>query len=140
MINSVTFDIKQNLKLIQQGKWDAAFKAAGDMNVGFDFAGSPFGNDKFDFFPVSWITSEYKYQDVFTGFLFYLPLDKHVFEKGVPGLFDGFKDEVLRRSKCISDDYYQNKIKYLEEFKVRKRIDFYGKDILEQIEKWLIFE
>ncbi len=35
---------------VQGGKWDAAFQVLGNPEVGFDFAGTPFGADHFDYF------------------------------------------------------------------------------------------
>jgi len=45
----------------------------------------------------------FSYQDVFTGFVFYRPLEEHISELGIPGLGDDFKDVYLSRVKCTSD-------------------------------------
>lgn len=37
--------------LTQNGKWDAAFAACGNKSIGFDLAGTPFGEDRFDLRP-----------------------------------------------------------------------------------------
>jgi hypothetical protein len=82
---------------IQNGKWDAAFIVAGNPNRGFDFKGSPFGGDPFDYFSFP-IPVSYTYQDVFTGFVFYKPLGKHRMSFGVPDLLDeAFTAELVRR-------------------------------------------
>jgi hypothetical protein len=82
---------------IQNGQWDAAFIVAGNPNRGFDFKGSPFGADPFDYFPFP-IPVSYTYQDVFTGFVFYKPLDEHRMSFGVAGLLDpAFTAELVRR-------------------------------------------
>jgi hypothetical protein len=82
---------------IQNGKWDAAFIVAGNPNCGFDFKGSPFGADPFDYFPFP-IPVTYTYQGVFTGFVFYKPLDEHRMSFGVAGLLDpAFTAELVRR-------------------------------------------
>jgi hypothetical protein len=80
---------------IQDGKWDAAFAVAGNPSCGFDFKGSPFGRDHFDYFP---IPVNCTYQDVFTGFVFYKPLSEHRLSFGVAGLLDPeFTAELVRR-------------------------------------------
>ncbi len=74
---------------ISEGKWDAAFAVAGDRAVGFDLASSPFGSDHFDFFPFRLRPATY--EQMFTGFVFYLPLARHRMVVGLPGLLaDGF--------------------------------------------------
>jgi ketosteroid isomerase-like protein len=81
---------------MQDGRWDAAFRAAGIREAAFDFAGSPFGDDPFDYF--AFRPHSATYSDVFTGFVFWRPLSEHYLQSGVPGLFeDGFADEVRRR-------------------------------------------
>lgn len=79
---------------VQDGRWDAAFRVAGVENAGFDFAGSPFGDDDFDF-----AMEEYRegrtYKDVFTGFVFYQPFEKFETWSGWDGLVD---DETAKRS------------------------------------------
>jgi hypothetical protein len=101
MINSVRVMIGSTdqdviMAPIQDGKWDAAFAVQGNPSIGFDFASSPFGQDEFDFFPSR--KEGLTYQDVFTGFLFYEPLEKHKFVYQIPALFeDGFGDAVVSR-------------------------------------------
>jgi hypothetical protein len=46
---------------LQDGKWDAAFAVLGYPSLGFDFQGSPFGSDEFDYFAVPFSLSR-KYQ------------------------------------------------------------------------------
>lgn len=83
-----------DFKAVQDGRWDAAFKVAGMENAGFDFAGSPFGDDDFDY-----AMEEYRegrtYKDVFNGFVFYLPFERWETWSGYSGLVD---DETARRS------------------------------------------
>jgi hypothetical protein len=82
---------------IQNGKWDAAFAVAGNPSLGFDFKGSPFGYDAFDYFPFP-IPVSYTYKDVFTGFVFYKPLSEHRMSFGVPDILDdAFTAELVRR-------------------------------------------
>ena len=81
---------------VQQGKWDAAFALVGNPDVGFDFRGSPLGQDRFDYYP--FIRTRLRYENVFTGYVFFKPLMAHRLSFGLPGLIDeSFTDEVLRR-------------------------------------------
>lgn len=93
---------------IQQGKWDAAFAVIGDRDLGFSFAGSPFGHDRFDLFPFA--PNDHRYQEIFTGMVFYKAIGAHRIRLGVPGLFDdAFKKEYQRRSRIaggpVSDEH-----------------------------------
>lgn len=78
---------------IQDGKWDASFKIAGKENIGFDFKNSPFGKDHLDIWPDTSIG--YHYQDIFTGFVFYLPLEKHKLSFGVKNFLYGVNFEEM---------------------------------------------
>jgi hypothetical protein len=83
------------LGLIHSGKWDAAFKALNKENLGFDFEDSPFGRDRFDIWPFD---NPFTFTDVFTGFVFWLPLEKHRSVVGVPNFVDSLSaNEIFRR-------------------------------------------
>jgi hypothetical protein len=105
MINSVRLlpgstDRDTFFTAIQEGKWDAAFAVRGNPDLGFDFHDSPFGEDGFDYFP--YIRTELRYQDAFTGFVFFKPLQAHRLSMGLPGLFDqSFIDENVRRYRAL---------------------------------------
>jgi hypothetical protein len=109
MLNSVallpgTTDREAVYAPVQEGRWDAAFRVAGIDRAGFDFAGSPFGRDAFDYF--AFRPHSKAYEDVFTGFVFYRPLTEHYLLSGIPGLFDdGFADEVRRRFALTGRDF-----------------------------------
>ena len=104
-----TTDTDIKIGLIQDGKWDAAFAFNKDCSLGFDFKGSPFGQDKFDYFP-SW--HNYKYEDIFTGFVFFEPLGKHILRYGQPGVFDAaFEEEFFKRHKIINKEISSDEIK-----------------------------
>src|SRR5579864_272895 len=67
---------------------------------GFGFRGSPFGADEFDYWPF-WRTG-LRYEDVFTGFVFFKPLSEHRLCEGLPGLADQhFEEEILRRCQAV---------------------------------------
>jgi uncharacterized RDD family membrane protein YckC len=99
MVNMASLRYGYAMTPIQQGKWDAAFSLLGNPDAAFDFAGSPFGNDIFD--AASMYCPSMAYKDVFTGFIFFKPLEEHVNRAGFPYEFEGFEDSVLRRSSVV---------------------------------------
>src|SRR5579863_5010299 len=99
MINTVSQKFGPVLIPVQNGKWETAFALAGNPAVGFDFAGSPFGGDSFDEFYIN--GNSVKYKDIFTGFVFYQPLEQYIEKSGFPYEFDYFEDTLLRRASCI---------------------------------------
>ena len=106
MINSFrvmlgTTDHKVLTTVIQDGLWDASFKLSGKYDLGFSFNDSPFGKDNFDYW---YKANNLKYQDVFTGFVFYEPFENHVYRSGIPNLVSkDFEDEILRRHMISGD-------------------------------------
>ncbi len=91
---------------IAGGVWDAAFEEAGNRPVGFDFEGAPFGKDPFDLFPVrAELKAGLEYRDVFTGFVYTHRLADQYTQHGVPGYFQGFEKEALRRAELVSEEY-----------------------------------
>lgn len=111
MMNTVSIKYAFLDTPVQNGKWESAFAAINNPEIGFDFAGSPFGNDKFDLALKN--TPRLTYKDVFTGFIFYKPLNEHINKTGFPYEFDNFEDEILKRSASIDNssvDYFRKKI------------------------------
>ena len=98
---------------VQSGKWDAAFEVAGNPAAGFDFAGSPFGNDLFEgrADQVKGLT----YKDVFTGLIFYTPLNKQYCKDGFPFETGNNETELLKRAACVSPGYVES-MKHLIEY------------------------
>ncbi|MEI6681136.1 MAG: RDD family protein [Bacteroidota bacterium] len=96
------------------GVWDAAFEQTGNRPVGFDFRGSPFGNSGFDLFPFNNLlkpgntpssNGSLRYRDVFTGFVFTHPVKDQYLQSNIPGYFDGFETEYIRRMACLDPGY-----------------------------------
>ncbi|MCL6103348.1 MAG: hypothetical protein M1292_12835 [Bacteroidetes bacterium] len=86
---------------IQLGKWDASFKFLNIKSIGFNFKNSPFGNDHFDLWQYS--KHNFKYGDMFTGFVFYLPLEEHYEVFGIPNIVSKeFKTELRRRLELFN--------------------------------------
>jgi hypothetical protein len=150
MLNSVAFlpnttDQRAFFTAIQEGRWDAAFAVAGNPNLGFDFKGSPLGEDAFDYFP--FVRTRLRYQDVFTGFVFFKPLKAHrlswgseVFNEpsGFPD--QSFVDEVLRRYRIMGRDLTQEQRDMLNGLG-KRHISGYEQesecDYGEKIQQWL---
>ncbi|MHC4725850.1 MAG: hypothetical protein ACYS17_01340 [Planctomycetota bacterium] len=147
MINSIrllpgTTDNKAVMTALQDGKWDAAFAVLGNPDVGFDFEGSPFGDDSFDYFPVP---SKYRYRNVFTGFIFHSPLDEHKMSMGIPNLFDAaFVDELIRRYEIEGEMRSRQEIvRKIEKHKTIRQFGYENRELYEDtgyknlIQKWL---
>ncbi|TGV04346.1 hypothetical protein [Flavivirga rizhaonensis] len=81
-----TANVLINSVIIQGGKWDASFKVANNEDSGFDFKNSPFGEDHFDMW--SFTKHDDKYQDMFTGFIYYKKPEDFKLITGVEGLID----------------------------------------------------
>lgn len=100
-INKATIFKNSSETPIQNGKWDASFTYTANENLGFDFENSPFGNDSFDIWPYS--EHNYKYADIFTGFVYYLPIVKHIEGYGIPHfLDDGYLEELYKKEIIFS--------------------------------------
>ena len=91
--------------LAQDGKWDVAFWMLGNAPLAFDFKGSPFGKDQFDYHLPNY--GHYKYADVFTGMIFYQSLDEQMGDC-IPGYYndDGFRQIAMERAKILNDEAY----------------------------------
>jgi hypothetical protein len=99
-LNTVGFNKNDEFELLQNGKWDAAFKTCGKNSLGFDFAGSPFGKDSFDIVPTK---TNFIYQDIFTGFIFFQPIENHRLIETIPGYMNpDFKNEMYKRIELIT--------------------------------------
>jgi hypothetical protein len=109
MLNNVRImpgstDDRIAISALQDGKWDAAFATRGYPALGFDFQGSPFGADEFDYFAVPFPIGR-KYQEVFTGYVFYKPLDEHRMTFAIPGLLDAScAGEMLKRCQIKGEN------------------------------------
>jgi hypothetical protein len=142
MINSVgllegTTDQRVLMTALQQGKWDAAFAVVANPSVGFDFRGSPLGEDAFDYFP--FIPHHRRYQDVFTGFVFFKPLEAHRQSFGLPGLIEAsFGGELMRRASITGNPIQaeiNQEIQRLGTARVSSGYD--DPTIAEKIHQWL---
>ena len=125
LINRIPFGLFSSfMGPVQHGKWDKAFEISGNHDAGFDFDNSPLGSDNFDDFLWN-SSSELKYKDVFTGFIFYKPLEHHYQRDGYPFILYNFQDTLIRRAGCISPSYLEG-IKSLIRNKEFDKIDSRG--------------
>jgi hypothetical protein len=109
---------------IKCGIWDNAFKAIGNKSLGFNFKDSPFGKDEFDLF-FSPLGKLLKYQDVFTGYIFYKPLEEQYYSFGFKNIIaNEFDKEIINRASIIDDESMDpdTNIKY-----VKKKVEMLKK-------------
>ena len=118
LINDLYIDNTGNFHPYQNGKWDASFEVLNKSNIGFNFKNSPFGKDSFDMYLVK---NNLTYKDVFTGFIYTLPIDSFIFKKGVKNyITKDFEKEYIRRftiggyKNDIKNDTVQRTWKYNE--------------------------
>ncbi len=99
-------DVDISWQPLQDGKWDAAFKLSNKDNIGFNFEGSPFGEDAFDYWTFTPHNNSYK--DVFTGFVYYKQPSDFTIITGVDGLMDSsfiktYKERVALWKNVVGD-------------------------------------
>jgi hypothetical protein len=122
---------------IQYGKWDRVFEESKNRPIGFDFKGSPFGKDGFDYFPYSYFFPEIKnlkYEDVFTGFIFNKPIQDWKIDNYYPFREYGAEKEYIEKHSgtIINKSELQNAIevykpnKMEDENKMRIFISLYN--------------
>lgn len=127
-----TTNIDNNIGVLQDGKWDAAFKLSGIENLGFHFDHSPFGNDNFDHWAYP---NEYAYKDIFSGFVFYLPVEKFKLVRGVPGMMeDGFLEKSVINEKLYKAAFEKISKKKIE-LSTEKEHLYFNEMHIGQIEK-----
>jgi hypothetical protein len=129
-----------SMTTIQDGKWDASFKKLNIEDKGFDFNNSPFGNDYFDLWPFT--KHNFKYADVFNGFVFYKPLDKNKLVDGIPDIIDSsFCKELNRRyqlvKKVTGRDYHVSETLIWSWNKILVKNPLYTDSIKFKINKWI---
>ena len=140
MINWHT--LKDNDDLIADGKWDAAFHFMKNPFVGFNMEGSPFGDDLFDCLtkPVN----NTRYKDIYTGFIFYLPLEDLAPTVGIPNIImEDFNIELKRR------EHISRLVNGLREGSLNSTINYYNnkrtvspvnnkEEVILNFKKWMV--
>jgi uncharacterized RDD family membrane protein YckC len=103
MIHTVTQKYGYMFTPIHNGKWDRVFEDLGNREAGFDFLGSPFGEELFDLAFIA--AKDMLFKDVFTGYIFYKPLTLHLKKESFPYEFNNFEDTMIRRASILNGDY-----------------------------------
>lgn len=89
------FNPSQKVELVDDGKWDAAFKLTKYNPVGFNLLNTPFGTTDFH----DGYEKNLKYEIIADGYIFYKPFYEFVGAAGIPNVVDDvFADELLRRN------------------------------------------
>jgi len=89
--------------LVKNGKWDYYFETSKKTNVGFSLSGSPFGSAEFDVIPPD-STLPLTYEHMFTGLIFYKPVQDHQLRIGWKGFASGkFIPELRRRINIYNE-------------------------------------
>lgn len=121
MINAETLSAmalllgKEKMTFIHHRKWDVAFEQMPEKEFAFDFEGSPFGKDRFDYFMLPWSPLNMKhYQDMFTGFIYYQPLSEQYISKGFNYMFDDENMEKIEDRALKLVGYNIKDLNYLK--------------------------
>lgn len=106
---------KEMLVLLQHGKWDVACEQVESSAFAFDFAGSPFGKDAFDHFVLPWSPLNAKrYQDMFTGYIYYKSPSEQYISMGYSHMFDPENVEKLRERNSVLTGYSMRSWEFLK--------------------------
>jgi hypothetical protein len=126
--------------LIQDGYWDYLFERAGKTDVGFDLAGTPFGKADFDAIPRSPVVN-FTFEEMFTGLLFYKPIQEHRAITGWAGYTtEDFVPELRRRITIFAEaEEMDLSDEEIEDFVYRnntEKEDRYSPKFREMIDRW----
>lgn len=111
---------------VQNGRWDVASEQVRPVEYAFDFNGSPFGEDNFDFALFSSKTGV-KYKDMFTGIIFYKTKNEQFSSDGFNFIFEPDNISAIdKRSKILPIEAH-NPYKFLQGGnRVRYGAEYYG--------------
>jgi hypothetical protein len=104
LINGYSFSTIS--EFVAGGKWDAAFKIAGNKNIGFDMKNTPFGTTQFDMYNFGGdFDNKERFEYLFDGFVFYKPIENFEIAIGIPDLFNdsSFLEEFYRRTAIVEN-------------------------------------
>lgn len=122
--------------LIEDGKWDAAFKYCDKTNIGFNLDNTPFGQTQMAAFTMN---SEHKslLQNFFNGFIYYKPIEKQVIAYGYPDFIDENFQKELRRRNRIRNPFSSYKKANWEQYNTIKKEKYVNIEFLKsQREQW----
>jgi len=127
---------KNGEKLIENGKWDAAFKYANLTNVGFDLHNTPFGQTKMASFTLN-PNQKNSIQDFYHGFVFYKPVEEHVIAYGYPNFIDDVFRKELRRRNRIRNPFKSYKKGNWEQYNTVEKTKYENiESLVSQRENW----
>jgi len=89
---------------VQNGKWERAFELNGNKTYGFNLKDSPLGDDAFDFFPTLGYQVKLKYQDIYTGFIYFAPISEYKTINDYPYQKYAAEQEYLANPKAYNKD------------------------------------
>lgn len=95
-----TYLDEQQIKLVANGLWDAAFEVVDCQPFGMDIKGTilgrnPYFDDRY---------GKVKWEDVADGIIYYKPFYETVLTVGIPGIVSAdFEEELMRRSRIYSE-------------------------------------
>lgn len=109
---------------LQTGKWDVAFEQMPEDAYAFDLKDSPFGKDSFDHFIFFSPLTKLRYEDMFTGVIYYKPLYLHYTGNGFPYMMqpnniETLKKRALKLGEPFNENYYHSSNGYLRVLKIQ---------------------
>ncbi len=108
-IMGLAFPKQDEYTVVKGGKWDALFENSNKTNIGFNLKNSPFGTEGFDVIPIDSIKKKYTYEDMFTGLVFYKPIQEHKLMIGWKDFVtDGNVLEMKRRTIIFNEAMGRN--------------------------------
>ncbi len=95
--------------VVKGGKWDALFEKYNKTDIGFNLKNSPFGIEDFDVIPMDSIKQKYTYENMFTGLIFYKPIQEHKLMIGWKDFVtDDFEPEMRSRTIIFNEAMGRN--------------------------------
>jgi len=127
-----------NDSLIADGKWDATFHFLKNPSLGFNMEGSPFGNDFFDDYYIK-PANDTRYKDIYTGFIFYLPLEDLAPTVGIPDIVtEDFYGELMRRKSLTKDMHDWSLGNLLFYFNKKRAAHIKTEELTLNLKKWKV--
>jgi len=123
--------------LIADGKWDAAFHFMKNPSLGFDMKGSPFGDDLFDHYDKP--ANDTRYKDIYTGFIFYEPIEDWALTLGIPNIItNDFNEELMRRVFIANLNVKWNLDEFVKFFNNKRTSHINDEELIINLKKWKV--
>lgn len=117
LINGYIFHPK--VRLVNGGKWDAAFAISKNDDIGFDIKNTPFGKTIFDMYNFGGSAFEtVNFEYIFDGIIYYKFIDDFKMVNGIPNFFNdkNYENEIYKRL-AIELNVSIDEVKKLEDVK-----------------------